>query len=174
MDQNVSTLKAGIRHGVFLGLFFILINFIGYQLGFLTINPEEIGSSTISWGIAQWVLNAIAFFGLGYVANTFYKNGNSGLLSFGNAVAIGAFMGLIAGLFSACWALVYFNILEPNMFGDIMENALEDAGSEEEIPDWVKGNSLATGFTVISSIFGNLIAGVIVGLILGAIMQNDN
>jgi uncharacterized membrane protein YeaQ/YmgE (transglycosylase-associated protein family) len=169
MEENrLKTRKYALQFGLIAGLVGVIF---GVMLFTMDMHYDRsFGVQSIQYGIvAIFVVIAIIQF----------KKANGGFLKLGQAVKLGAGVGLIAALIGTIWFLVLSNVIEPDYMTNLME--LEKVKAFDTNPkltqeQWDQGvafqEKLYPVFLAIGLIVWSLF-GLIVGLITGLITKKD-
>jgi len=169
MEENkLKTRKYALQFGLIGGIVGIIF---GVMLFTMDMHYDRsFGVQAIQYGIvAIFVVIAIIQF----------KKANGGFLKLGQAVKLGAGVGLIAAIIGTIWFLVLSNVIEPDYMTNLME--LEkvkafDANPKLTQEQWDQGvafqEKLYPVFLAVGLIIWSLF-GLIVGLITGLITKKD-
>jgi uncharacterized ion transporter superfamily protein YfcC len=103
----------------------------------------------------------------------YFKSQREGFMSFGEGMGIGSIVSAVSSFISGLFILVYFRLIAPKKFEEILEKAREEwekAGMKED------AMQMAEKFTTpevmfASALITGIILGVIVSLIVAAILQ---
>ncbi|SNZ00555.1 DUF4199 domain-containing protein [Flagellimonas pacifica] len=169
MEENkLKTGKFSLRYGLIGGLVGIVF---GVMLYFADLHYDR------SFGIQAIQFAILAVFVV--IAAIQFKKANNGFIKLGQAVKIGAGVGLIAAVLGTLYFLVLSNVIEP----DYMVNATEiqRVKTFEENPNitqeqWDQGMEFQKKLFPVFLAFGLVVSalfGVVVGLITGAIIKKN-
>ena len=166
MDNQISSKNIMINYGVYLAVASILVNLIFYATGTL-----------ISLG---WLIGIIGLFlmiGIITLGIKKYKEVNSGLLSWGQAVKIGIGISIIAGLIGVIYGFIFNNYIDPTMqeqIAEIQRQAWADANmtseqieAAEEMAKSFSSPAISSAIQIVASAF----FGFVISAIAGAIMK---
>lgn len=159
----VTPSSVGLRYGLFLGLSWLLIDFVLRQLN-LTF---------ISYGIVTFAASLIATVLLVVFAHRDFKKGNDGLMTYKQGLVITLFIGLIWGFFSALFNYLYVHYIDPE-FVDRMREGMVDFMERNRVPQTqiekstVQFDEMKSSFgkALFSGLKSGLVSGVIFGLIV--------
>jgi len=169
---NVSYRQQAIRAGLILAVISIFIGLITYVGGLTEMILKNQSISTvinfISFGIALYV-----------IYDTCIKHRQQdlgGYISLGRCIGIGTLSGLVSGLIYGVWAYLFMSVIAPELMDQIintsMEKMAEKGLSETEIEAQMKIAAMfftPTAFAIISlvsGVFSNFLAGLLVGLVV--------
>ncbi len=159
----VTPSSVGLRYGLFLGLSWLIIDFLLRQLN-LTF---------ISYGIVTFAASLIVTVLLIVFAHRAFKQNNAGLMTYKQGLIITLFIGLIWGFFSALFNYLYVHYIDPE-FVDRMRDGMVDFMERNRVPQVQIEKSTAQfeemkssfGKALFSGLKSGLVAGVIFGLIV--------
>jgi len=160
-------LKTGLQFGAITSGLNILI---GLALLFM-------GLVDYSGGSSGWVTFLILVLGI-YLAANHYKGKNEGYMSVKDLIVISLWLGLITGVISGIYAVVYMQ-MDPTMMEkakNIAEAKMEEQGNSEEQIEMamaMMNKFMTPGFLLAMSVFMNTIFGWIIGAILGTFLKNE-
>ncbi len=167
MNEQPSTARTALKWGAILGLVLMVITLVMY-LTDQTSNPLFTGLT----------LGAVVAFLI--LAMRDYRSLNSGYMSYGEGLGLGALLSAIAGLLSSAFITFYNVIIDPAAQQRVMDKArekLEEQGtlSDEQIDQAMEMSEKfqSPGFTFIAGIFGTLIMGFLLSLIVAAFIRRN-
>jgi len=166
MNEQQSSTRLALKWGVILGIALILITLILY-LTDQTSNP--------------WfsVLTLVAMIAALVLAMQEYRNVNSGFMTYGEGVGIGALLSGVAGLLASAFSTFYNVVIDPTIQQRAFEQArerLENQGmSDEQIDQALEFSQKfqSPGFTFIAGVFGTIIIGALLSLIIAAFIRRN-
>jgi len=171
--STVSMKPTAMRFGLIGGLALIVLSLIWNMTGMIDYTGEKSNMlpNIVNWGaiIAILVL----------AIKKHREEDLAGYITFGRCVGLGAFLGLIMGIISAVWALLYFNVIDPDILSNIlsqMEEKFVDKGMEESqievAMSWMSKMMSPIGMSIMA-IIGTVITTTIFSLIVGAVMKKN-
>lgn len=169
MEENkVKTGKFSLQFGALAGLVGIVFGVMLYSMDMHY--DRSFGVQAVQFGIlALFVVIGIIQF----------KKSNEGYLKLGQALKIGAGIGLIAAIIGTVYFLVLSNVIEPDYMDKMME--IQKATTMESNPQmtqeqWDQGVAFQKKLFPVFLAFGLVISaifGLIIGLITGLITKKD-
>ena len=169
MEENkVKTGKFSLQFGAIAGLVGIVFGVMLYSMDMHY--DRSTGVQAVQFGIlALFVVIGIIQF----------KKANEGYLKLGQALKIGAGVGLIAAIIGTIYFLVLSNVIEPDYMDKMME--IQKATTFEANPQmtqeqWDQGVAFQKKLFPVFLVFGLVVSalfGLIVGLITGLITKKD-
>lgn len=168
MEEQITPLKTGIKYGLYLGIFGIVLQLIVHYGGLEDFTDPFSTTNLIISAVTYLSGFVITFLGIKY-----FREYNEGLLTFGEGMSVSLFIGLFAGLLGAVFMFIYASYLVPDLGETIMNTIDTDeiSADEAEIMKNTMGFATSPIFLAFSSIIGSIIAGVIYGLIGSAILK---
>lgn len=168
--EQVTTFKAGMKYGLYLGLASTVIGLIFYFTGMQDFTSAD---TPILPSIAVYAL----VIGLTYLAIKYYKDSNEQDLSLGESMVTALYVGLISGLIGLVWTLIFFNFIDPEALDRMKELALS-APEMEDLPEealemtesWMSFMFSSSSMAIIA-IIARLILTAIAGLVIGLILK---
>ena len=126
-------------------------------------------------GIAYQVLLYAIAFSVWFIAAAIqqYKNENGGFITVGEAIKVGAVVGLIAGVILAFYQVLYTTVIDPDYYQrtiDLVEQKMSAMGLSEEQLKTFTDEMAKLKPSLLKTFLSPLISGGIGGLILGAII----
>jgi hypothetical protein len=182
LDQNipdastVSVRPVSVRYGLIWGGISIAISLISFLLGVDPAMPDTGTAAKMIIGLIGFAVPAWAVFA---AIKQHRDQELGGYLSLGRGIGVGTLSGLVAGVISAIWIVLYVMVINPGFTASLQEAQtaqMESQGmSEEQIEMAVSMAGWFTnpGFLAFSQLFGGVITGFILGLIIGAIMKRE-
>lgn len=174
--MTVSPRPTGVRYGVIIGIIGLILSALGYITGW----SDMTGRNTTSLGYVLLLLTFAAMIYFLFVAIKEHKeNELGGYLNLRRAVGVGVWAGLINGLISAFWMIIYTNFIDKDFYSNVREVAAEQYAAQgmgddqiEAALDMVAGFGMfSPSFYVGSSIIGGIVVAAIISLIIGAILR---
>jgi amino acid transporter len=166
--------KAALRYGGYTGLVLIVIGLITYLADIVDYSEPKGAQQYI-----QWLSYLILVIGI-IMAIRYFKGENEGLMSFGQGVGTGTMTGLVIGIISAIWVMLFFYGIDPSALEEIRQAALDQAlesgrVTEEQLEQSAGIMNMFTSpaFFGIMAIIMYTIIGLVVSLIASAIMKQD-
>ena len=160
-------LKTGIRFGLFTSAISILIGMALYFMGLVDY----------SGGSSSWV--TILILGLGiYISAEHFKKMNGGYMTHKDLIVTSLWLGLIVGLISGIYAVVYMQI-DPTMMDkakNIAEAKMEEQGQSEEQMQMAMSlmdKFFTPQFLIAMSLLMNVVLSLIISAILGSFLKNE-
>jgi hypothetical protein len=97
-----------------------------------------------------------------------------GFLKLGRGIGVGTLTGLVIGVISAVWMIIFMKFIAPDMSEAIMDAALENAQpGQEEMTEKMAGYFTNPFMLAGFSLLGSVVIGFLTGLIGGAIMKKE-
>jgi len=168
MEKTVSSSKAGMTYGVYLGLISIVFTLIIYVLGI-------VGESYVSW-----ISLAISIAFVCWVMINFRDKQNDGFMSYKQGVGLGFMTFLIGGIVSSIFTFILFKFIDPALVEQIVQKSLEEAirktpeveANLDVVEKWTRMfvNPVAMA---IMGVVSSAIGGIIISLILAAIFKKE-
>ncbi|WP_448529339.1 DUF4199 domain-containing protein [Raineya sp.] len=160
MENKITTTQVGVRYGIIYGLTSVVISLV-----VILTNLER--NFIIS------LLNFVVLIAFLVIPMQYFKSQREGFMSFGEGMGIGSIVSAVSSFISGLFILVYFRLIAPKKFEEILEKAREEwekAGMKED------AMQMAEKFTTpevmfASALITGIILGVIVSLIVAAILQ---
>ncbi|GAB3637247.1 hypothetical protein GCM10027422_28370 [Hymenobacter arcticus] len=170
-NELVTSTSVGLRFGLFLGLIWVIVDFLLRQigLGFLSY-----GSVTLAASILVSVTIII-------LAHRAFKKGNANLMSYSKGVVITLLIMIIWSAFSAIFNYLYVHYIDPE-FVDKMQASMVEFMERNRVPEdqiaksTVRFEEMKSGFgkAFISSLSTGLTIGVILGLIISIFTKRNH
>ena len=169
MEENtVKTGKFSLQFGALAGLVGIVFGVMLYAMDMHY--DRSTGVQAVQFGI-------LALFAV--IGIIQFKKANEGYLKLGQALKIGAGIGLIAAIIGTIYFLVLSNVIEPDYMDKMME--IQKATTLEANPQmtqeqWDQGVAFQKKLFPVFLVFGLVVSalfGLIVGLITGLIIKKD-
>lgn len=167
MNDQPSTARTALKWGAILGLTLMAITLVMYLTDQST-NPLFSGL-TIGAMVAFLIL-----------AMRDYRSQNSGYMSYGEGLGLGALLAAIGGLLSSAFVTFYNVIIDPTVQQRALDQArekLEEQGklSDEQIDQAMELSQKfqSPGFTFIAGMFGTLFVGFLLSLIIAAFIRRN-
>lgn len=170
-NQQTSQKSIMINYGLILGVLTILVNVIAYMINGIQMD-RPFWEKALGW---------IVFIGVLFMAILKFREVNNGNLKIGQAIKTGLGVALIGGLITAIYVFIFFNYVEPNALGDMLEMTQEKMleqnpdMSDEQMEMALKMTKMFLSPTamIFLTIIGNLIMGLIVSLVGGLIFKKE-
>ncbi|RMB56898.1 DUF4199 domain-containing protein [Dokdonia sinensis] len=172
MIQNtISSKGIMINYGLVLGV-------VSVVLGVILFVTNNHYTPHWSLGVLGFAINIVVIT-LGIKA---FKEGNSNVLSLGQALKIGLGISLIAGVISILWQLIMTNVLDPNYAENMLQvqrDAMIEAQpnmTDEQLDSTMEMMSGFSNpfFTATVGLLASLFFGFIISLVVGLIMKKED
>ncbi len=161
--------------GLYIAAASIVLGLVEYVVGLskimMTNTPLSLLNSLISFGIVFYFI---------HTALRLYRDqDNGGYLTVGNGMALGSLAGLIAGIISAVWTVIFMMYIAPDlieMSKNVQLQKLQESGqSEEQIEKIMEMSAMFFSpiFVGIMVALFNVIFGFICGLVSGLIQRRE-
>lgn len=168
MEKTVSSSKAGMTYGVYLGLISVVLTLIVYILGL-------VGESYVTW-----VSLAISIAFVSWVMINFRDKQNGGFMAYKQGVGVGFMTFLIGGIISSIFTFVLFKFIDPGLVEQIVQKSLDEAiqknpeieGNMEMVEKWTR-MFVNPPAMAIMGVVSSAIGGIIISLILAAIFKKE-
>lgn len=176
LDISVTPKKSVISRATTAGLYIaaatIVLGLIEYVTGInkvlLTNTPLSLLNSLVMLVITAYFI---------HTAIRLYRDQDNGsYLTLGNGIGLGTLAGLVAGIISAVWTVIFMQFIAPDLVDTIkqvqMEKMQEQGQSEEQIEQLMAMSSFAFSppfmavIVALSSVFFGFLCGLISGLVL--------
>lgn len=157
-NPNMLAFKSAIAYSVY---FFVLM-FVMKWMGVDQNNPNTSTAEKIIYSLASYIpfIMAVVF------VQTTYKKELGGYITFGKAFSTGFKVAAYAGLFIGVLTILYYKVLDPTAFNQIMDAAIAQAGSDE---NKIKGVEMMRPYMVLFIGFGVAVSYTLYGLIVSLI-----
>ncbi|MDT0540073.1 DUF4199 domain-containing protein [Croceitalea sp. P059] len=167
-EKKLKTGKFSLQFGAIAGLVGIIFGVMLYSMDMHY--DRSLGVQAVQFGILA------VFVVIGIIQ---FKKANEGFLKLGQALKIGAGVGLIAAIIGTIYFLVLSNVIEPDYMAKTME--IQKAATFEANPQmtqeqWDQGVAFQKKLFPVFLAFGLVVSalfGLIVGLITGLITKKD-
>ena len=169
METNgtpVTTTSVGLRYGLLAGLVGVIISF-GQFAAHMENSPLKYLSYVV---LAGGIVLAMRQF----------KASNYGFMSFGQGVGIGTLVSAVVGVISAVFAYAYFNIIDPEIVGRMVEKARADmeargGASEEQIDQGIAMMSkfMNGPLMMVIVVLSSVLLGVLLSLVFSAFIKHS-
>jgi len=170
-DQKQTTGKVALTYGTLLGVLSII------QAVILYITNSLLDQNWITAVIGFAIMIGMIVYG-----QKVYKNGNSGYMSFKEALKVGVGIAITGALIAAVYNFIFLTFIEPGLVDQIVEKQRE--AMIEQSPNMTdaqieQGLAMASNFArpwVQSSfqIVGGIFFGFIISLISGLVLKKEN
>lgn len=167
MEKKTSIFNHSLMWGAILGIVLIVYSLLLY---FMDLSTNR-GLSFVSW--------IIIIAGLFYAMKLYRDTVNQGILSFGNAFAIGLLVCIVSGLIASIFAYIQFSFIAPELIDkltQISEEKLLSRGMSEEMIEQSMAISKKFMTPVMISVWAfvmSVIIGTVLSLILAAIVKKE-
>lgn len=172
---DVPMRPTAIRYGGMIAAALIVIGLIFTLTGF----SDPADRTNMGNKIQQWLgyLGILAAIVLAIMHHR--DNELGGYIKYGRGLGMGTLTGLIIGVITAVWMLIYMYVIDPDLQGKIKEMAIQQAidnGATEEAMQ--QGAGMMDFFTSpmfisIASLIGTVLIAFIISLVVSAIMKKD-
>ncbi len=173
--KNVKYSHLAMRTALILTGISIALNLVFYIAG---LSEEMMKNPTLKWGNMLFSF-ALTFYFVFTALKNHQKNDLGGFMSIGRGIGFGSLTGLIAGLLTAVWTLIFMTWIAPETSDQIMEITMQDMAkqglSEEQIEQqmpYVKPFLTPTAMGIMLTIF-SVFFGFLCGWISGAILKKE-
>lgn len=168
MEKTVSSSKAGMTYGVYLGLISIVFTLIAYVAGIVGENYTSWISLVISIAFVSWALI------------NFRDKQNGGFLTYKQGVGLGFMTFLIGGILSSVFTYILFAIIDPGLVEQIVQKSLEEAlqkspeieANIDMVEKWTRMFVNPAAMAIMGVVM-SAIGGIIISLILAAIFKKE-
>ncbi len=166
MEENQpKTGKFSLNYGLILGLISVVF---GLMLFFMDAHYSQDSANTV---IGLVITTAVILWGI-----YSFRKANDGFLTLGEALKLGAGIGLVAGIVWVIYVVILSNFLDPAFASKVAEAqkaAAEAAGemSPEQIEQQYQGTTNYFWFYYPVALIFNVIIGFLVGLVGGLIFK---
>jgi hypothetical protein len=165
-NPNALAFKVALGYSVYFLALMYLMKWVGVDQN----SPDTNSVEKIIYSIASYVpfIMTVVF-----VQST-YKKELGGFISFGKAFSSGFKVAAYTGLFVAVLSILYYKVLDPQAFNEILDKAAETAGDD---PDKIKGVNMMKPYMAFFIGFGVAVSytiyGLIISLVGAAIVKKD-
>ncbi len=172
---DVPMRPTAVRYGGMVALALIVIGLIFTLTGFSDpTDPTKSGNTVQQWLGYAGILAAIIL-----AIKHHRDNELGGYIKYGRGLGMGTLTGLVMGVITAVWMLIYMYVIDPGLQDKIKEMAIEQAvakGTSEEAMQ--QGAGMMDFFTSplflsIGSLVGTVIVAFIFSLVVSAVMKKD-
>lgn len=167
--KDVSPFPTALRYGLIGGAITIVIGLISYLVGIETSAGRSLGYLNF----LVWIIIPVL------AIRTHRDNDLGGFISYGRSLGTGVLAAIVMGILAAIWTIVLYQVIDPGMAERVSAMIVEQweaAGmTDDQIEEMLPVATKFTGMipTMISSVLGSAIIGLIVSLIGGAVMKRD-
>lgn len=166
---SVTTKSAGIRYGLFMGVFSIAYFLILNTLG------ADITQGPASWG--RYVYCAVFIF----LAHKYFKDNGDGFMAYGQGMGISFWMGLISVAISSVFTYIYVKFIDTGFIQQVLDKTreqMEEKGtlSDEQIDQAMSMTAkfMTPEMMVIFGVIFGIIGTIIIGLIVSIFTQKKS
>ena len=173
--STVSPRPVAMRYGLIWGLIGILVGLLAHIMGWNDPADPNVMMSIIlgliSFGVSVTMIVL--------AVKTHRDQELGGYMTFGRGFTTGILTTLFNAVITTIWMVVFFSLINPDMFDMIEANMIEqweEQGLDDEQIETAKGYaSMFTGpvFMTIATFFGTLFWGAIISLVVSAVMKKD-
>lgn len=167
MNEQPSTARTAIKWGAFLGLALIVITLVMYL--------ADQASNPVFSGLTLAAMAAFLVF-----AMRDFRSLNSGYMTYGEGLSIGALSSAIAGLMSSAFSTFYNVVIDPTIQQKAFDTAREKMETQGTMSDEQMDQAMeiaqkfqSPGFTFVAGVFGALLVGFLLSLIIAAFMRKN-
>lgn len=172
---DVPMRPTAMRYGVSVALALIVIGLIFTLTGL----SDPADQTKVGNKIQQWIGYAGILAAIVLAIRHHRDNELGGYIKYGRGLGLGTLTGLIMGVITAIWMLIYMYVIDPDLQDRIKEMAMNQAiaqGASEEAMQ--QGAGMMDFFTSpmfisIATLIGTVVVAFIMSLIVAAIMKKD-
>lgn len=162
----VSTSAVAIRYGLITGLVSVIISF--------ALNMTGLEQSP-----AKWLTSIVLILGI-VLAQKFFKQNNSGFMSFGQGLGIGTMLSAVVGVLSAIFSYIYVTFMDPDFASRILDKTRADMEARggmsdaqiEQALSWT-AKFLEGPLMAVFVLLMTVLMGFVVSLIISAFTKNS-
>lgn len=167
--KTITPGKFGLSYGIILGLIAIVVNVIMYVTG-------------MSLEGVQWPMNIfyLIFAVFIFYAVSQHKKQNGNLLSLGEALKVGTLIGLISGVVTTIYVLLFNYVIAPEFMSEMMEMQLDKLRENPDLTEeMIEQSRSVSEFFMNPFIFSAIVLasytffGFLYSLIAGLIMKKE-
>ena len=171
-SEPTTTLRSvGIKWGGISGAVGIIIGLVFFMTGMVDYSGKN----------SNWLSTTVTYIAMGvciYMALVEYKQAYSGYIRLGECIKIGLWIGLIAGVITAVYMMIFFKFIQPDLLDTMMSTAIEqaqekDPNADEEQIRKIIGMFMTPIFFAISGLIGTVIINFIGSLLIGAAVKKE-
>lgn len=169
--METTTTQTALKWGAIAGIIGIALTLIGYLM--------KVEGNTV-YGIVSGLFTFLLLPStILYLAMADFKKSNSGFISYGQGLGIGAMTGGVAGLLSGIFNFIYLKFVDNSVMERIKEmqiSKMEEQGLSSEQIDQsmeIAGKFMGPGMILVGSIFMLVLVYFIVSLIVSAIQKHE-
>ncbi len=172
-NEQISMRPTAIRYGLIGGLALVVLNLLLHVSGLV-----DIAKQTGTWisTLGQVSLNVAIL----VVAIKSYRDGElGGYITSGQCIGLGAFMGLMMGIISGIWAIIFFKFIEPTLIDTMLnttrEKMIDQGTPTDQIDQAMSMTSMVMTPPMMAfwSVVGTLFFAVILSAILSIFMKKN-
>ncbi|MFD2571644.1 DUF4199 domain-containing protein [Spirosoma soli] len=167
MNERTSTARVALKWGGVLGIALILFSLILY----LTDN-----TSNAALGAVTYLFMAVGI----VLAMREYRTLNSGYMTYGEGLGLGALTATISGLLSSLFSVFYTTVIDTGIMeraSDKIREQLEDRGvPDEQIDQQMEMMQMfqSPGLLFVFGVIGSAFIGLLLSLVIAAFMRRNN
>jgi len=172
--QKTLTSRA-VTAGAYIAGIGIALNLITYVAG---MNEALMANTALKWG-NNLLLFGISFYFIYNAAKQHRDIDLGGVFSTGQGLGIGTITGLVSGIISAVWIVIFMGFIAPEMMDQIKEISMQEmersGQSEEQIEQAMEYASFffsPTFFAIVTVIFSTFV-GFLAGLVSGLMLKKE-
>ncbi|GAB3297474.1 DUF4199 domain-containing protein [Hymenobacter tenuis] len=157
---TTTTSSVGIRYGLITGILSTILSFLQLTL---VEDPET---------PLRWLSGIVFIVGI-VLAHKYFKQHNSGFMSYGQGLTIGVIVSVVAGIISSVFSYIYINFIDPdymNRVMDITRSRMEERGMDDAQVDQAMAMASKFSSGPITIIFG-LLSALLIGFILSLVIS---
>lgn len=171
-SEPTTTLRSvGIKWGGISGAVGIIIGLVFFMTGMVDYSGKN----------SNWLSTTVTYIAMGvciYMALVEYKQTHSGYIRLGECIKIGLWLGLIAGVITAVYMMIFFKFIQPDLIETIMNTAIEQAQEQNPSVDEDEMRKMMGMFVspivfAISGLIGSVIINFIGSLLIGAAVKKE-
>ena len=167
MEKIITPARVALKWGLITGVALILYSTILFTL-----------DQTVNRGLSA-IIYVILIGGL-VLGMREYRTANSGYMTYGEGMSLGALLSAVAGLLSSLFSVFYTQIIDPGFQARLTEQVrdqMEEAGnmSDEQVDQAIEMMSKfqSPGLAFMFGILGTILIGVIFSLVIAAILRKN-
>jgi hypothetical protein len=167
--STVSPMPVSTRYGGIIAAILIIFGLVLHVTGIS--DPTSQSAASQALGCVNYIIMIAGI----VMAIKFHRDNElGGFLKLGRGIGVGTLTGLVIGVISAVWMIIFMKFIAPDMSEAIMDAALENAQpGQEEMTEKMAGYFTNPFMLAGFSLLGSVVIGFLTGLIGGAIMKKE-
>ena len=167
--STVSPMPVSMRYGGIIAAILIIFGLVLHVTG--VSDPANPSAASSALGCLNYIVMIAGI----VMAIKFHRDNElGGFITLGRGIGAGTLTGVVIGVISAIWMIIFMSFIAPDMGEAIMDAALEKAQpGQEEMTEKMVGYFTNPYSMAAFSLIGSVLIGFFTGLIGGAIMKKE-